>query len=336
MKPIKIAAASILLFVAVTAAFVFFDGTNVAAPVYTEPPGILETFLPPEAGAPTEETAVEESAVPTGVTQINMPPIYDLYWTLTVNPAEIKKGTLALVNDQYGFDPEDAKDLVSLSAEKTSSYLLTDKGGRLTAPVVENLNKMMDGFFAATGRRNVSILSSYRTIEKQTQILEGKAALSGIEEARKWVASPGYSEHHTGMSFDIAVVIDGIARTFKGNGDYGWFAEHCFEYGFIRRYPPEKVDITKISYEPWHFRYVGRPHAEIMSSLGLCLEEYIDFLRAYPFDGKHYIYELGGAVYELYYIEGCEIRLPKYKSSTFSGNNADGFIVTVEAANSAG
>ena len=126
-------------------------------------------------------------------------------------------------------------------------------------------------------------------------------------------------------------VIDGIARTFNGNGEYGWFAEHCFEYGFIRRYPPDKVDITKISYEPWHFRYVGQPHAKIMDSLDLCLEEYIDFLRAYPFDGEHYIYELGEYTYELYYIEGCEISLPKYKNSTLSGNNVDGFIVTVEA-----
>lgn len=61
--------------------------------------------------------------------------------------------------------------------------------------------------------------------------------------------------------------------------EYGWLAEHAWEYGFIRRYPPDKTDITGISNEPWHYRYVGREAAADMRELGICLEEYIDYLN---------------------------------------------------------
>ena len=51
--------------------------------------------------------------------------------------------------------------------------------------------------------------------------------------------------------------------------------EHCYEYGFILRYPKDKEDITGISYEPWHYRYVGREDAAAIRDMGVCLEEYV-------------------------------------------------------------
>ena len=331
MKAMKIIVALLLLFIIVLAGFGFFSEINVATPDRIEASDAFTPAPPTAEETPPADTPVSN---PNGADKepVKIPAFFNPYWTLTVNPAEIKKGDLVLVNNLYGFDPEDAENLVSIASGKNSSYRLTDKDGVLGAVVIKNLNRMMEGFFTVAGKNNVSILSSYRTIEKQKQIFDGKAKTSGVEEAKKWVASPGFSEHHTGMSFDLAVIVDGVAQTFTGNGDYGWFAKNCFKYGFIRRYPPEKVAVTKISYEPWHFRYVGHPHAEIMNSLGLCLEEYIDFLRDFPFGGEHYIYELGESVYEIYYIEGCEISLPKYKTAAISGNNVDGFIITSETA----
>ena len=55
--------------------------------------------------------------------------------------------------------------------------------------------------------------------------------------------------------------------------------EHCYEYGFILRYPTEKNDITKINYEPWHYRYVGVENAIFIKEKGYCLEEFIDYLK---------------------------------------------------------
>ncbi len=60
------------------------------------------------------------------------------------------------------------------------------------------------------------------------------------------------------------------------------FREKAAKYGFILRYPAGKEHITGIGHEPWHFRYVGVPHAEIMASEGLTLVEYTDFLTGFP------------------------------------------------------
>lgn len=83
------------------------------------------------------------------------------------------------------------------------------------------------------------------------------------------VAIPGHSEHQMGLAADIS----------KGNEPVlKWLREHCWEYGFIVRYPNDKMDITGIMYEPWHFRYVGVELAMELKELGLCMEEYMQML----------------------------------------------------------
>lgn len=91
-------------------------------------------------------------------------------------------------------------------------------------------------------------------------------------EAGKWVAVPGTSEHCLGYAADLC----SLEESFENSEQFAWLQEHCAEYGFILRYPKDKVDITKISYEPWHYRYVGSNHAQIIMSQGLCLEEYLE------------------------------------------------------------
>jgi glucan-binding YG repeat protein len=82
-------------------------------------------------------------------------------------------------------------------------------------------------------------------------------------ETGKTTAIPGHSEHQTGLAVDL-----------NGGADvYNWLAEHCWEYGFILRYPDNKIDITGIIYEPWHYRYVGPENAKQIKEAGLCLEE---------------------------------------------------------------
>ncbi len=80
------------------------------------------------------------------------------------------------------------------------------------------------------------------------------------------MALPGTSEHQLGLCADI---------NGKGVDSVPWLVEHCWEYGFILRFPGEKSDITGIIYEPWHFRYVGTRVSIPMRDNGLCLEEYL-------------------------------------------------------------
>ena len=125
------------------------------------------------------------------------------------------------------------------------------------------------------------VTSSYRTTEKQQQLMDDKISeymASGYSQeeakqlAEEWVAIPGTSEHQLGLSVDISA--DPASGQDPGSVWY-WLKLYCWDYGFIIRYPEEKTQITGIINEPWHFRYVGREAALEMKESGQCLEEYL-------------------------------------------------------------
>ena len=149
-------------------------------------------------------------------------------------------------------------------------------------------------------------------------------------EARRWVSVVGYSEHQTGLAVDINA--DGVNST--GNQVYKWLEKNAWQYGFILRYPSDKEDLTGTAYEPWHYRYVGVPHSYYIEENGIVLEEYIDLLRHYTLAGEHLKIEAGGKNYEVYYVpvsgETTKVYVPADKAYSVSGNNVDGFIVTVD------
>lgn len=124
------------------------------------------------------------------------------------------------------------------------------------------------------------INESYRTADRQQEILDKYIAnyeASGMshDEARKkaleTVALPGTSEHQLGLALDIIAEYGADSTS-----TWQWLKENCWRYGFILRYPADKEDITGISYEPWHFRYVGVEAAREITEQGLCLEEYVE------------------------------------------------------------
>ena len=111
----------------------------------------------------------------------------------------------------------------------------------------------------------------------------GKTKLD-YEDARKVVLSysalPGTSEHETGLCVDfITSDMSGLTNAFEDTAAFAWLSENAYKFGFILRYPADKTEITGISYEPWHIRYVGAPHATVIMDSGLTLEEYIDLLQ---------------------------------------------------------
>lgn len=133
------------------------------------------------------------------------------------------------------------------------------------------------------------ICSAYRSKKYQTNLFnkkvqeyrkKGYSKEQATNQASKWVTIPGTSEHEIGLSLDIIDIKYQILDEKQENTSVQkWLMEHCYEYGFILRYPTDKKDITKINYEPWHYRYVGVKDAMIIKEKGYCLEEYIEYLK---------------------------------------------------------
>ena len=125
---------------------------------------------------------------------------------------------------------------------------------------------------------------AYRTVADQQRIFNnrvqsyenaGNTHAQALSITRREVADPGASEHHTGLAFDLNVP----GETFADTAQYVWLKQHCWDYGFIMRYTDEKDDITGITGEEWHVRYVGKEHAVAMRDMDYCLEEYVAYLN---------------------------------------------------------
>ncbi len=153
--------------------------------------------------------------------------------------------------------------------------------------VDERIKEPLQDMIAAAKADGVELMlsSAYRTKEKSAELYAAqvekwkKTGLSQAEaeaEAAKWVAPPGTSEHHTGLAVDLVTPTHQVMdHAFADTEAAKWMKAHCAEYGFILRYPEDKQDITGITFEPWHFRYVGVKDAKAIMSAGLCLEEYL-------------------------------------------------------------
>lgn len=148
----------------------------------------------------------------------------------------------------------------------------------------EDLQKMMDDC-RAEGLEPV-ICSAYRTNKKQTELYnrqvdkwkaKGYSDSKARLEAGKLVAIPGTSEHQLGLAVDIVdVSYQLLDENQENTAVQKWLMQNSWKYGFILRYPTDKREITKITYEPWHYRYVGKDDAKKIFNSGLCLEEYLN------------------------------------------------------------
>lgn len=133
------------------------------------------------------------------------------------------------------------------------------------------------------------VVSGYRTVETSKRLYENKVQAlrnagyseeNAKTEAARWVAPPGTSEHHTGLAMDVVSsdyfnYYADLEHEFENFDEFSWLYEHCADYGFILRFPKDKQDITGITYEPWHYRYVGIENAKKIMDEKICLEEYL-------------------------------------------------------------
>ena len=118
--------------------------------------------------------------------------------------------------------------------------------------------------------RSKATQESLRASRRKKYIAQGMSKAEANRKVEASVAIPGTSEHQTGLAVDITGT----------KAMYDWLAKNSWKYGFILRYPDDKIDVTGIKYEPWHFRYVGKALAKTVYESGLCLEEYLEAQKA--------------------------------------------------------
>lgn len=178
---------------------------------------------------------------------------------------------LILVNQDY-YIPEDYK--VELES--------FDNGEAVDYRIYEALQEMFND--AKDDDVYMFVAEGYRTQKEQQELMDEKVEeyqekflveFLAKWQAKRWVAIPGTSEHQLGLAVDINADIS----KSSSQEVYSWLAENAHEYGFIQRYPADKTEITGISYEPWHYRYVGEDVANEIYEEGICLEEYIQKLN---------------------------------------------------------
>ena len=155
-------------------------------------------------------------------------------------------------------------------------------GEKVDSRIYPQLQQMFDDARAAG--LELFVREGYRTAQDQKDIMderiqqyrdEGYSRSEAKKLAEEYVAEPGTSEHELGIAVDIN------ADTSKCSSDavYTWLANNAYRYGFIKRYPEDKTEITGVNNEPWHYRYVGVEVAREMQEKELCLEEYIETLK---------------------------------------------------------
>lgn len=248
---------------------------------------------------------------------------------LVLERREIYKGDLILVNRQNPLQDIQLDEYNPLLVQTDGRY----ENILLKKPAANMLNSLMTA--CGAGDRIVPV-SGFRSTSEQQKLFMDSLRENGEEFTFKYVAFPNHSEHQTGLAIDVAENkedIDFICPSFPYEGICQSFRELAPLYGFIERYQNGKEGITGISHEPWHFRYVGYPHSQIIHTKGFTLEEYIDFLKAYRYQGEHLIFRNREQIIEMFYLEASAqktgICIEEFIPYLISGNNVDGFIITV-------
>lgn len=158
-----------------------------------------------------------------------------------------------------------------------------DKNREFDARAIGELKQMMQDMQNA-GITNVWVQSAYRSVERQEEIFahkvneyiaQGKTQEEAENLTSQKINKPGTSDHNLGLAVDFNYVDYSFDETLG----FSWLAENAEDYGFVLRYAKEKEAITKVDYEPWHWRYVGKENAVEMNALGFCLEEYVAYLQ---------------------------------------------------------
>lgn len=273
-------------------------------------------------------------------------------------------GSLALVDEDHPWNvPDDALDLVPADRPLDAPVPLKDRDTcktllerRAAAPLDALMRRL-----GAWGR--IVAVSGWRSRREQQAIWDDSLLEHGLVFTRSYVAQPGCSEHHTGLAIDLgflgedggngtegertAADLDFIRPAFPYEGICRRFRELAAAYGFIERYPAGKEAVTGIAHEPWHFRYVGRPHASLIAERGLALEEYLELLDGHATRETALVCRDGAHAYAIWRVAAQDGPLTEVclggrgetgrpdgapMPHAVSGDNRGGFVVTQRLA----
>ena len=288
--------------------------TTIATTPETKAPSTEETGT--QASSPANETPTPDTTEETTTPEPPFDPLafYDYQYEFKSDLSAYEQymnvrgeDYLILVNPSHPlkstYEPEDLVTVESTrkGREKTklrlyaakaleALYIEADANGML----FENRAKGSDG----RSHKNVlSVTTAYRSYKTQKSLynsyVERDAKLypeKTLEEVKALVATyscpPGTSEHQTGLCVDMhnwPTAGRYMADEFAASPVGVWLAENCYKFGFILRFEKAKTDITGITFESWHYRYVGRFHATRMHELNMCLEEYVEYLAEFGY-----------------------------------------------------
>ncbi len=267
------------------------DSVGGTASSETEPSATnAETAEPTDTKPETSKPETTAPAIPEVTFTADLSQ-YEQY----MNPTGEKRDAyLLLVNPDHPLTEDDTPtDLTNVSA--------TRKDGRNTQKMRKDAAMALEAMFLeadALGHLNkstgyqLSVTSAYRSYSYQNQLFTGYVADERAEDpsltqaeaeaiVEKYSCRAGTSEHQTGLCADLhnqAAASSSHPERFANTPEGQWIHQNAWKFGFVLRFPQDKVDVTGIKYESWHFRYVGRYHAYQMTQLNLCLEEYVEYL----------------------------------------------------------
>jgi len=234
------------------------------------------------------------------------------FMTLTFSQlAEKSNDHLLLVNMDYA-----VPGYIAGSKDRIAGYVTAlSPDMLLNEDALVMLRAMFDSA-AGVGFNQFRVTQGYRTHEYQ-QDLYDRMAGTGL------AARPGHSEHQVGLAVDISYHGVNIGNSRQGQ----WLMNYSYRYGFILRYPEHKTDITGVPFEPWHYRYVGQPHAYFMTQGDIVLEEYIALLRK----NREIAVTFEGVEFSIHYLahEYESVDIPEGNLFWASRDNTGGVIVTV-------
>ena len=223
---------------------------------------------------------------------------------------------LELINHNFPITQEPHKNSLTTTYPQVAS---SSDSMLLNIAALDALTEMLRDAQQNAPFETLCLTSGYRDLQKQISLYEQAVDKSYVQQ-------PNHSEHQSGLAADIWVMEvegDDISQTQTGQ----WLKENSWQYGYILRYAQDKTNITKISAESWHFRYIGKPHAWFSWKNNLCFEEYISHLK----ETGGYRATYNGITYTVLYVlpnDGI-VNVPDHANYSISSDNTGGYLITI-------
>lgn len=246
---------------------------------------------------------------------------------ITLHKENICKGELILVNKDHPIQENYLYDSSLVSVNILNTDILLDYVAAKEFSKIISTLKCGNDIVPVCGYRS---LSGHNKLYKESLVQNGKNFTD------KYINQQEQCEHSTGLALDISEnmnYMDHLRPNFPKKGMCSKFRKIAPLFGFVERYPKNKTNVTGVDHEPWHYRYVGYPHSKIMEEMDLTMEEYITYLNAntqnhaLKYRDDKFFYQIFSVPVE---EDIKELQIPDYTNFMLSGNNVDGFILTLK------